>query len=145
MLARWTERSAARSNEPVALDVAALEKPKQAPRVIGNPAKRKSKKGEEQMGGEVTINKRSGKLVRFWSTLFACFGVKASPDHDRHRARRTRISSMRRAFSGRKARRLKEIVEDTSSSGPTIATGASLTTRSGKMVQQRQERTTCFV
>jgi len=139
-----------RSNEPAPLDVAASEKNKRAPRAIGNPAKRKSKKEEEQKDSEVTVNERSGRLARFWGTLFACFGVRALPNHDKKRAAgrvdNSSLSSSQETahqapskkdkdivdekgvFRAEGAERLKEKFEDTASSGLTTATGASLTT-----------------
>ena len=70
------------SDEPATLDVAASEKPKKAPGAIGKPVKRKSKTDEKQKDDKVNVKERSGRLARFWSTLFACFGTKALPNHD---------------------------------------------------------------
>jgi hypothetical protein len=145
-----------RSDEPAALDVATPEKPKQAPGATTNPTKRKSKTEGKQMDGKVTVNGRSGRLARFWSTLFACFGIKALTNHDdKHTTRRVDNSSLSSSqetahqASGKKdkdivdekgiiraegAERLKEKAEDSTSSRVTTATGGSPTTGSDRAV-----------
>src|SRR5258706_7716028 len=148
-----------KSDEPAALDVAASEKPTRAPGAIGNSIKRKSKKEGEQKDGKVskvTVNERSGRLARFWGTLFACFGIRALPVHDeKNAAGRVDNSSLsssqetahqapskkdkdivdeKGVIRAEGAERLKEKVEDTASSRLTAATGASPTTDSNGVV-----------
>jgi hypothetical protein len=145
-----------KSDEPATLDVAASEKPKQAPGAIGNPVKRKSKTEEKPKDGKVTINGRSGRLARFWGTLFACFGTKALPDHDaKNVAGRVDNSSLTSSqetahqapskkdndivdekgiIRAEGADMLKEKVEDTASSRLTTGTGAFSTTGSDRVV-----------
>lgn len=148
-----------KSDEPAALDVAASEKPTRAPGAIGNSIKRKSKKEGDQKDGkvsQVTVNERSGRLARFWGTLFACFGNRALPVHDeKNAAGRVDNSSLsssqetahqapskkdkdivdeKGVIRPEGAERLKEKVEDTASSRLTTATGASPTTDSNGVV-----------
>jgi len=138
-----------RSDEPTAL---ASENPKEAPGAIGTPSKRDSKTEETQKEGKTTVRARSGRRARFWSTLFACFGIKAASDHDGKHAAAGRVdnsslsSSQETAAPGKPSKkdkenivdekgviraeggdRLKEKAEDFSSSQLTTATGASPT------------------
>ena len=137
-----------RSDEPAAPDVAASEKPTQAPGAIGNPFKRKSKKGGDQKNVKVTVNERSGRLARFWGTLFACFGTRALPVHDEKNAAgrvdNSSLSSSQETAHQAPSKKDKDIVdekgviraegaekvEDTANSRLTAATGASGTTDS---------------
>lgn len=148
--------SSTRSDEPAPLDVAASEKPKQAPGAIGNLIKRKSKTEEKQKNGKVTVKERSGRLARFWSTLFACFGSKALPKPDgtnaTGRVDNSSLSSSQETahqapskkdkdivdekgiIRAEGAERLKDKVEDTSGSRLTTGTGAFPTTDSDRVV-----------
>jgi hypothetical protein len=147
-----------RSDEPSALDVSASGKPKQAPGAVGTAAKSKGKTEEKQKDSEVTVKERSGsRRTRFWSTLFACFGIKALSDDDEKRAARrvdnsSLSSSQETAAPGKPSKndkdiadekgviragggeRLKEKVEDTANSQLTVATGASSTADSNPAV-----------
>ena len=152
-----------RSDEPAAVDAAASEKPTQAPGAIGNPFKRKSKKEGDQKDAKVTVNERSGRLARFWGTLFACFGTRALSVHDeKNGAGRVDNSSLsssqetahqapskkdkdivdeKGVIRAEGTERSKEKVEDTANSRLTAATGASATTDSerGKTSQAGQK------
>lgn len=158
MLARASDvdrkGSSTKSDEPAPLDVAASEKPKQAPGAIGNFIKRKSKTEEKQKDGKVTVKERSGRLARFWSTLFACFGAKALPNHDgtnaTGRVDNSSLSSSQETAHQAPSKKdkdivdekgviraegaLKDKVEDTSGPRLTTGAGASPTTDSERVV-----------
>lgn len=137
-----------RSDEPRSVETE--EKPERAPEAVSTPPKRKNKTDEAHKGGKVTVKGRSGKRARFWSTLFACFGIKAVANHDeKHAAGRVDNSSLsssqETAAPGKQSKkdndivdekgviraeggdRSKERVEDSANSRLTTATGGSKT------------------
>jgi len=149
-----------RSDEPAALDVEAEEKPKQAPEAVSTPSKRKNKTDETQKDGKLAVKGRSGRRARFWSTLFACFGVRAVANHDeKHAAGRvdnySLSSSQETAAPGKQSKkdndivdekgviraeggdRSKEKAEDSANSRLTTATGASPTAESDQAVASK--------
>lgn len=106
-----------KSDEPAAPTVEAEEKPKPAPESVSTPSKRKNTTDETQKDGKGPGKGRSGRRGRFWSTLFACFGIKAVAGHDEKRAagrvdNSSLSSSQETAAPGKQSKKDNDIVDE---------------------------------